>query len=81
MAKPWSTTIRGEKWGWTNTPLDMIPHEILASDQFETYHNVCWWDGRTLRRCQHSFHRTEENARDWDRNIEGTVIGKVLEER
>jgi len=67
--------------GLDDTPLEMIPYEILSSDQFETYYNVCWWDGGTLLRCGHSFHRTEENARYCDKNVEGTVIGKVLEER
>jgi len=52
---------RGEI-GLDDTPLEMIPHEILSSDQFETYYNVCWWDGRTLLRCEHSFHRTAEKC-------------------
>ena len=67
--------------GVDDGPLEMIPYDILSSDQFETYYNVCWWDGGTLLRCEHSFHRTEENARYCDRNVEGTVVGKVLEER
>jgi hypothetical protein len=67
--------------GLDDTPLDMLPYEILSSDQFETYYNVCWWAGGTLLRCEPSFHRTGENARYCDKNIEGTVIGKVLEER
>ena len=71
---------RGEV-GLDDTPLEMIPYEILSSDQFETYYNVCWWDGGTLLRCEHSFHRTEENARYCEKNIEGVLIGKVLEER
>ncbi|HEY6371471.1 MAG TPA: hypothetical protein VIX37_12905 [Candidatus Sulfotelmatobacter sp.] len=39
--------------GLHNTPLDMIPDEILSFDQFETYYNVCRWDGEALLRCQH----------------------------
>lgn len=67
--------------GVDDSPMEMIPRDILSSDQFETYYNVCWWNGGALFRCGHSFHRTEENARYCDRNAEGTVIGKVLEER
>lgn len=55
---------------------------MLSSDRFETYYNLCWFECGTLFRCGHSFHWTEESARSCDRNIgEGTLIGKVLEER
>ena len=72
---------KGIPWA-DDQPLDMVPHELLSSDKFETYYNVCWWDGGTLLRCEHSFHRTEENARYCDKHVgEGMLIGKVLEER
>ena len=33
-------------------PLDPIPTEIFTSNQYETYYNVCWFDGDgTLHRC------------------------------
>jgi hypothetical protein len=64
-------------------PLDIVPAEILDSDKFETYYNVCWFDGQgLLRRCEHSYHRTEENATYCKfAGLEHTVIGKVLEQR
>jgi hypothetical protein len=38
--------------------------------------------GGTLLRCQHSLHRTEENAPYCEKNLgQGMLIGKVLEER
>jgi hypothetical protein len=64
-------------------PLDIVPAEILDSDKFETYYNVCWFDGQgSLRRCEHSYHRTEENATYCKfAGLEHAVIGKVLEQR
>ena len=62
---------------------DILPAEIFDSDKFETYYNVCWFDGQgLLRRCEHSYHRTEENAtyRKYA-GLEHTIIGKVLEQR
>lgn len=59
----------------------MVPNEILMSDRFETYYNVCWFECRTLFRCGHSFHKTEENARYCRNNAgEGVLIGRVLEQ-
>ena len=64
-------------------PLDVVPDEIFESDKFETYYNVCWFDGQgSLRRCEHSYHRTEENATYCKyASLEHTIIGKVLEQR
>jgi len=32
-------------------PLDIVPTEIFTSDKYETYYNVCWFDGQgTLQR-------------------------------
>ena len=71
-----------ELLGHPDTPLDMIPNEILMSERFETYYNVCWFECGTLYRCGHSYHRTEENARYCDKQAgAGAFIGKVLEER
>ncbi len=71
-----------ELLGHPDEPLEMIPNEILVSERFETYYNVCWFECGTLYRCGHSFHRTEENARYCDKRAGvGAVIGKVLEER
>jgi hypothetical protein len=69
-------------FGHEDAPLALVPHEVLYSDQFETYYNVCWFDCGALFRCGHSYHRTEENARYCDKNFgEGVLIGKVLEQR
>jgi hypothetical protein len=64
-------------------PLDIVPTEIFTSDKYETYYNVCWFDGQgTLQRCKHSYHRTEENATYCKyAGLEHTIIGKVLEQR
>ena len=64
-------------------PLDIVPVEIFTSNKYETYYNVCWFDGQgTLQRCEHSYHRTEENATYCKyAGLEHTVIGKVLEQR
>lgn len=64
-------------------PLDIVPTEIFTSDKYETYYNVCWFDGQgTLQRCEHSYHRTEENATYCKyAGLEHTIIGKVLEQR
>lgn len=69
-------------FGHVDEPLLMVPHEILYSDKFETYYNVCWFDCGALFRCRHSYHRTADHARYCDKNIgEGVLIGRVLEER
>ena len=68
-------------FGYEDKPLDLVPHEILYSDQCETYYNVCWFDCGALFRCGHSFHRAEENARYCDKFVKGALIGKILEER
>jgi hypothetical protein len=64
-------------------PLEVVPTEIFTSNQYETYYNVCWFDGQgTLQRCEHSYHRTKENAKHCKlAGLEHTVIGKVLEQR
>jgi hypothetical protein len=68
--------------GHEDEPLEMVPHEIFYSEQFETYYNVCWFECGALYRCGHSFHRAPENARYCDRaTIAGSLIGKILEER
>ena len=68
--------------GHEDKPLVMVPNEILYSNQYETYYNVCWFECATLFRCAHSFHHTPENARHCDKaKIEGHMIGKILEER
>jgi|SRR6516162_5830495 hypothetical protein len=70
-----------ELLGHPDEPLDMIPNEILMSDRFETYYNICWFECGTLFRCGHSFHKTEENVRYCDKNLgDGMLIGRVLEE-
>lgn len=68
--------------GHPDEPLDMVPNEILMSDQYETYYNVCWFECGTLYRCGHAYHRTEENARYCNKKAgAGAFIGKILEER
>jgi hypothetical protein len=68
--------------GIPEEPLDMIPNEILYSERYETYYNVCWFDRGTLVRCGHSYHRKPENALYCDRiQVAGSFVGKVLEER
>lgn len=64
-------------------PLDIVPAEISDSAKFETYYNVCWFDEQgSLRRCEHSYHRSEENATFCKfAGLEHTVIGMVLEQR
>jgi len=64
-------------------PLDIVPTEIFTSDKYETYYNVCWFDGQgTLQRCEHAYHKTEENAAYCEyAGLEHTVIGTVLEQR
>jgi hypothetical protein len=64
-------------------PLEVVPSEIFTSEKYETYYNVCWFDLQgTLQRCEHSYHRTEENARFCkSAEMEHTVIGKVVEQR
>jgi len=64
-------------------PLDIVPTEIFTSGKYETYYNVCWFDGQgTLQRCEHAYHKTEENATYCEyAGLEHTVIGKVLEQR
>jgi hypothetical protein len=69
-------------FGHEDKPLDVVPYEIFYSDRYETYYNICWFDCGALYRCQHRFHRASENALYCGRTkIEGSVIGKVLEER
>jgi hypothetical protein len=68
--------------GHEDKPLDMIPNEILHSDQYGTYYNVCWFECGTLFRCEHSTHRTRDEAMTCKlTKIEGYLIGKVLEEQ
>jgi hypothetical protein len=68
--------------GIPEVPLETVPNEILYSDQYETYYNVCWFDSETLVRCGHSYHRKPENALYCDKiNVVGSFIGKILEER
>ena len=63
-------------------PLLMVPYEILESSEYDTYYNVCWFDAGVPFRCEHSFHRKPENALYCKKiNIEGVLIGKVLEQR
>jgi hypothetical protein len=49
--------------GLEDPPLDTIPPDLLTSDRYETYYNVCWFDSGTLIRCKHSFHRKPQNAK------------------
>jgi len=84
-------TIEGEDVAYKNpkgqlghedNPLTMFPHEILYSDRYETYYNVCWFESGALCRCEHSFHRTKESAFYCDKSkTEAFLIGKVLEQR
>ena len=68
--------------GIPEVPLETVPNEILYSDQYETYYNVCWFDCETLVRCEHCYHRTPENALYCDKiNVAGSFVGKILEER
>jgi len=68
--------------GREDKPLEIFPYELLYSDQFETYYNVCWFECGTLFRCGHSFHRTTENALYCPKtNMPDFSIGRVLEER
>jgi hypothetical protein len=68
--------------GHEDKPLDMVPNEILDSDKYEIYYNVCWFECGTLHRCEHSFHRTPDNALHCDiTKPEGYLIGKILQER
>jgi hypothetical protein len=55
----------------------------MGSNKYETYYNVCWFDEHgALRRCEHSYHRSEENATYCKyASLEHTIIGKVLEQR
>lgn len=66
-----------------NTPLAEVPQEILASPDYETYYNICWFDGLgTLHRCGHDYHRTEEMASYCRLNSTAhSFIGKILEQR
>lgn len=68
--------------GHEDIPLAIFPYEALHSEKLETYYNICWFDCGALFRCEHSFHRTADNARHCEKAaIEGSVIGKVLEEQ
>ena len=64
-------------------PLETVPVEIFTSDQYETYYNICWFDGNgALQRCGHSYHRTAENAVFCTlAATEHSFIGKILEQR
>ena len=71
-----------EVLGQEDKPLEMVPHALLYSNQYETYYNICWFDCGTLYRCGHSFHRTQESALYCERTkSHGLLIGTVLEER
>lgn len=63
--------------------LEVVPAEIFTSDQYETYYNICWFDGNgALRRCGHSYHRNAENATYCNlAATEHSFIGKILEQR
>ena len=68
--------------GREDKPLDTVPDEIFDSEKFETYYNVCWFECGTLFRCEHSFHRSPENALSCDKaKVEGSFIAQVMEER
>jgi len=61
-------------------PLLMIPYDVLESNEYATYYNICWFDAGVLMRCEHSFHRRPENAMHCDKaDTPGSMIGKVLE--
>jgi hypothetical protein len=63
-------------------PLEETPHEILSSDKYESFYNVCWFDSGTLFRCEHTFHSSPEDARRCEKSdVADSFIGKVLEER
>jgi len=63
-----------------DTPLLMIPYDILESKEYYSYYNICWFDAGILLRCHHSFHRKPENAMYCDKvDTPGSMIGKVLE--
>jgi hypothetical protein len=64
-------------------PMETAPTEIFTSDQYETYFNICWFDGNgALQRCGHSYHRTAENASFCKlAGTEDSFIGKILEQR
>jgi hypothetical protein len=65
---------------YEDTPLLMIPWDILESKEYDTYYNICWFDAGILLRCQHSFHRKAENAMYCDMvDTPGSMIGRVLE--
>lgn len=66
-----------------DTPLAEVPQEILASPDYATYYNICWFDGLgTLHRCGHDYHRTEEMASYCRLNSTAhSFIGKILEQR
>lgn len=68
--------------GIPEVPLETFPSEILHSERYETYYNVCWFDSDTLIRCAHSYHPKPENALYCDKiNIAGSFVAKVVEER
>lgn len=68
--------------GLEDPPLETIPPELLSSDRYDTYYNVCWFDEGTLIRCQHSFHHKPQNALYCEAiKLEGSFIAKVMEER
>jgi len=64
-------------------PLEIVPTEIFTSDQFQQYHNICWFDDcGTIHRCAHEYHRTTEAARDCRLStVQHTFVAKVLEGR
>jgi hypothetical protein len=68
--------------GLEDPPLETVPPEVLSSDRYETYYNVCWFDNGTLIRCKHSYHRKPENALYCKKiQTNGSFVAKVLEER
>jgi hypothetical protein len=68
--------------GLEDPPLEALPPEVAASDRYEEYYNVCWFDSGTLLRCKHSYHRKPENALYCEKTkMDGFFIARVLEER
>jgi hypothetical protein len=67
-------------FGHEDEPLLMIPFDVLESNEYDAYYNICWFDAGVLLRCEHSFHRKPENAMYCDKvDVPGSMIGKVLE--
>jgi len=64
-------------------PIADVPPEIFDPEKFDVCYNVCWFDDHgTLRRCDHPYHRTAEQASYCRLNgVRHTLIGKILEHR